>query len=100
VYIEEAHPRDGWACYTHVDYDAPVTMEDRCSLAEKMFDLSKCELQLRLVDLIDNNVEKMFCAFPERLFVLDGDGTLLFKGGLGPDNYMTGFEEFLNDTLT
>lgn len=40
-----------------------------------------------LVDGIDNAVEKAYSAFPDRLYIIDKDGKIAFKGGRGPFGY-------------
>lgn len=95
VYIEEAHAQDGWKCYAYVDYDAPRSQQERNALAATLVHASTVLPHLVLVDLVGRDeAEKNFAAFPERLYVVE-NGMILFRGGIGPDNYLTGFEEFL-----
>jgi hypothetical protein len=49
----------------------------------KAFDL-KCPM---FVDALGNEVATKFNAIPERLYLLAGDGTVLFQGGEGPFDY-------------
>ncbi len=96
-YIEEAHARDKWSCYSFVDFDAPVTQEARGSLALRLVEASKTRPELCLVDLVGEELmERAFAAFPERLYVVDELGTVVFRGGVGPDHYIDGFEQFMS----
>lgn len=96
VYIEEAHPKDGWTCYSFVDFDKPRTQPARDELARTLVRASKVHPDVVLADLVGvEEAEKAFAAFPERLYIVDERGIVIFRGGIGPDNYLTGFEEFL-----
>ena len=37
-----------------------------------------------LVDEMDDAVAKVYAAMPERLYLIGKDGTVLYKGGMGP----------------
>ena len=39
---------------------------------------------LVLVDAMDDAVSEAFAAWPERIYVIDSDGWIAFKGGSGP----------------
>lgn len=95
-YIEEAHARDGWKCYSFVDFDAPTTQTARDELARRLLGGGKVAPEICLIDLVGiEMMEFAFAAFPERLYVVDSGGIVRFRGGTGPDHYMDGFEEFL-----
>lgn len=96
VYIEEAHPCDGWRIYSHVQYDAPTSTEARVALAREFFALANAALAkydgrdplaLLAVDDVSNAAGTAFSAWPERLYLLDADLRVLYKGALGPDGY-------------
>lgn len=40
-----------------------------------------------LVDSIQNDVERAYAAFPDRLYLIDRDGKVAYKGGRGPFGY-------------
>ena len=99
VYIFEAHPKNGWSIYRHcADVEQPVSLEQRSALAKKTFELSKRTGQfVEAVDDLDNRAMHLFSAFPERLYVLDEQGKVLYKGGVGPHHYdCDELEEFLS----
>jgi hypothetical protein len=37
-----------------------------------------------LVDDISNTANAAYAAWPERIYVVDPDGTIVYKGGMGP----------------
>ena len=41
-----------------------------------------------VVDTMENEAELAFSAWPERLFIIDGENRLAFIGDLGPDGYL------------
>ncbi len=98
VYIHEAHPVDGilperqsgtWLMGSPergLLIEDPETDEERLALAKT------CEQEMRLgcpmvVDPIDDAVNQAYAAWPERLYVVDLDGTVVYKGGKGPMDF-------------
>ena len=82
VYIREAHPVDGWKMGEHGIKD-PQTIEDRRSLAKE------CAIAMQhgiktYVDEMDDPVMTAYAAHPERLYLINIDGKVVFRGGLGP----------------
>jgi len=90
VYIDEAHPTDGWKLSVNKQEGAcfmrPKTLEQRMKLARvsmEQFGMSSVPV---LVDLMDNNANSAFAGWPERLYVLR-ENKVAFKGGPGPFGY-------------
>lgn len=90
VYIQEAHPTDGWQVARNLNdavlHAQPRTMEARAELAEV------CALQLdmrmpMLLDNMSNEVDTLYAALPERLYVLDGDGVVTFRTVIGSPGF-------------
>ena len=90
VYIREAHPDDGWRSPANlideITFNQPVTQDARHEMAEV------CQITLGLnlpmvVDGIDNEVEEKYIAKPERLYVIDKDGYVVFNGVRGPEGF-------------
>jgi hypothetical protein len=100
IYIREAHPVDGWwlgkgpigwlmklakiKAATNV-YD-PQTIEERRAVA------GDCEEALQYgihtyVDEMDDAVNKTYCAWPTRLYLIGLDGRVVYHGGLGPFDF-------------
>ncbi len=87
VYIREAHPDDEWQLDSNreaeVVFAQPTTFADRREIAET------CSNELALtmpcvVDDIENTVDSAYAAWPERLFVVDRDGLIAYRGAQGP----------------
>ncbi len=87
IYINEAHPDDGWQIKVNLDADIihnqPITIEERADIAEV------CQLDLRLnmpvlLGDIENETDLSYAARPVRLFVLDEDGVIVHRSGVGP----------------
>lgn len=97
VYIKEAHPTDGSQSPANVDdgilFEQPKTEDERAELA------GACMLRYNfsfpmLLDNMTNEVESRYMAMPERLYVLDEDGRVTWKCGLGPHYFdPDGFEK-------
>ena len=87
VYVKEAHPGDG---------DWPMPVPGRGMLNEPIGETARavrateCVKELALdrytvvVDDVSDTVNRAFAAWPERLAVIDVDGTLAFLGAPGP----------------
>lgn len=90
VYIQEAHPDDGWQVEHNIEQDAvfnaPVNIEERAAMAEI------CVLRLdmkmpMLLDNMSNEVDGKYNALPERLYVLDAKGRVTFKTVAGSPGF-------------
>ena len=90
VYIQEAHPSDGWQVEANLDddviYDTPTTMDERDAMAEV------CMLKLALnmpmvVDDMEDTIDAAYNALPERLYLLDADGAVQFKTVAGSHGF-------------
>jgi hypothetical protein len=90
IYVEEAHPTDGWM-YGAVKHfvKQPTTLAQRSSnaqvLAEELRKLDAHDISL-CVDTMNNDAAMAFGALPERLAVVK-NGTVRFIGGEGPHLY-------------
>lgn len=87
IYIREAHAADGWVAptnlYEGISHNQPTTTEERTAMAE----VCRVELGLNipmLVDTVDNATEEKYIAKPNRLFVIDKDGIVVYTGPGGP----------------
>jgi len=85
VYISEAHPTDEWPLYTGICFRQPRTLEERVKVAEDYRAKHNVTMPL-VVDLIDNNVNNKFFAWPERIYVIHHK-RIVYQGGKGPDGY-------------
>jgi Iodothyronine deiodinase len=87
VYIQEAHPegellfgRGGMpGVHPPTTLDERATMADACSIAE-------FQLQFLLDDLQDSTADA-YDAEPDRLYLIDAEGRVAYKGGHGPQGF-------------
>ena len=101
VYIREAHPTDEWQMEAneehHVEYEQPKTFDDRLELA-RAFVFEMDVKTKTYVDGIRNTANACYAAWPERIYIIDTDGTILYKGGMGPFFFNTDdVETFLRE---
>lgn len=87
IYIQEAHPTDGWQVDSNVQegvlYRQHQTFEEREEVAQA------CSLDLHmpmpvLIEDIDNAIDEAYGAAPERLYLVGADGQVAYHGGAGP----------------
>ena len=64
----------------------PKTAAERNRVAVQCCDSLKMALPL-LVDDIDDAVGQAYSGFPDRLYLIDRDGRVAYKGGRGPYGY-------------
>jgi len=90
VYIREAHPTDGWSMESNdrvgIKIEQPKTNEQRTLAASQCCQSLKLSMPL-LVDAIDDRVNRLYSGFPDRLYLIDRDGRVAYKGGRGPFGY-------------
>jgi thiol-disulfide isomerase/thioredoxin len=92
VYVREAHPSDGWHMPSNdrvVKVAQPKTYEERVGVAQQ------CQANLRysmplLVDEINDPVGNAYSGMPARLYVIDREGKVAYKGGRGPFGFKPG----------
>jgi hypothetical protein len=87
VYIQEAHPIDAWQLDDNIEDDVLVastkTSDERYSAANVCVRNLGIELPA-LIDGLDNRVERDYTGWPDRLYVIDRDGTIALKSAAGP----------------
>jgi hypothetical protein len=64
-------------------FQQPKTLEARKALAAVLVDRLKYRMPLA-VDPIDNRADQVFAGWPERIYILEPGGRVLYKGGMGP----------------
>lgn len=99
VYIDEAHPADGWALQCNDDdgvcFRRPQTLNQRVALARQAETFGH-HLPL-YVDHMNDRACALFSAWPERLYIVQS-GRIEFKGGPGPFGYiLQDIDEWLAD---
>lgn len=88
VYIEEAHPCDGWLS-TDAAYQIPThqCLQDRLRAAQLMLQGAPgCRV---VADTMTNASNAAYGAYFERLYVIL-DGKVVYQGGRGPEGYKIG----------
>ena len=91
VYIEEAHPTDGWAFPVNYDISQHRTIKDRLAAAAKV-DVAQFPANVTMV--VDNmsddlNLNRAYGGLYERLYVIHS-GTVAYQGRWGPLGFRTG----------
>ncbi len=87
VYLQEIHPSDGWQVKEN-EQDGVLTpqhrtMEERMGAGEAC--MSKLALEMpAVVDEMSDTVARAYAAMPERLYLIAADGSVAYKGGMGP----------------
>lgn len=64
----------------------PTTQEARNLVASECCQALGLSMPL-LVDTIDDQVNRAYSGFPDRLYLIDRDGKVVYKGGRGPFGY-------------
>ncbi|MFO0829095.1 MAG: deiodinase-like protein [Phycisphaerales bacterium] len=84
VYIHEAHPTDGWALDgNQFQVKTPTTLAERCSLAKAFDDRIHVSFPI-VVDTIGDDVASRYAPWPNRMYIIDGDGKIADAGTAGP----------------
>ena len=90
IYIREAHPEDSVGGYKTernrsigIYFDQPTTIEKRSEIAEVCVLKLNLEMPMYLDDMNDD-AEKKYAGWPERLYVIGSDGNIAYAGEMGP----------------
>ena len=82
IYIREAHPSDGWSMESNdrvgIQVAQPKSIEERTKVASQCCSSLDMAMPL-LVDSIDDRVGRAYSGFPDRLYLIDRDGTVRWK---------------------
>jgi type I thyroxine 5'-deiodinase len=87
VYIQEAHPSDIWQMQSNIKdnvvFANPRNDGERTNLAGAC--VRKLGIKFpAIVDGIDNRTEMAYTGWPDRLYLIDKDGKLVYKSKPGP----------------
>ena len=87
VYITEAHPSDVWQMQSNIK-DKVVFASPR-NEDERAFVAGSCVRKLgievpALLDEFGNSTESAYTAWPDRLYLIDGRGKVVYKSQPGP----------------
>jgi hypothetical protein len=87
VYVREAHPTNGWRMESNdrvgISILQPRLETERIGIAKKCCATLEMSMPL-LVDEIDDRVGHLYSGMPDRLYLIDRDGRIVYKGGRGP----------------
>jgi type I thyroxine 5'-deiodinase len=92
VYIQEAHPTDLWQLSSNVKdgvlFASPRSNDERTSTA--LACVRNLGIRIPAVlDHIDNRTERAYTAWPDRMFLIDTAGHVVFKTAPGPFGFST-----------
>lgn len=90
VYIREAHPSDGWTAEFNVRFNINIEQPKTKSKRNEIATTCGTSLGLTmpvLVDEMDDRVNRAYSGFPDRLYLIDENGKVAYKGGRGPFGY-------------
>lgn len=85
VYVEEAHPSDGWAFKNNVTIPIHRTLKQRCNAVQLMLDSVAFDCPV-VVDNMEDTANKAYAGMPIRLYIIKGR-TIEYAGGAGPMFY-------------
>jgi hypothetical protein len=93
VYVREAHPINGWRepgnDAVGISFEQPTRLDERTSIAGQC--CSKLEISMPLlVDDMNDRVGRAYSGMPDRMYVVDRDGLVVYKGGRGPFGFKPG----------
>jgi len=87
IYIREAHPEDGWQVGINLTqgtvFHQPRSMNARRNIAEICREKMALTIPMAL-DAIENPLDALYSASPERLYLLDSDGIVKHRSSPGP----------------
>jgi hypothetical protein len=93
VYVREAHPTDGWR--SKGNDDIGITIAQPKSDAERLQVARRCQAHLEismpmLIDRIDDKVGRMYSGMPDRLYIVNTEGKVIYKSARGPFGFKVG----------
>jgi hypothetical protein len=90
VYIKEAHPLDEWHMDSNVKesvcYPQPQSLAQRVAIANDFVKRFSYRVPLA-VDGMDNPANAAYAGWPERFYIVDEKGLIVYKGKPGPFGY-------------
>jgi iodothyronine deiodinase-like protein len=92
LYIKEAHPEDEWQMESNakdrdnVCYKQPRTTAERVAIANDFVKRFHYEIPM-VVDPIENGANGLYAGWPERFYIVDEKGVIVYKGKPGPFGY-------------
>ena len=92
VYIREAHASDVWQDPDNVSdnvvFASPRDYNQRAAMGQMC--VAKLGIQMpAVIDGFDNSTERAYTAWPDRMYLIDRDGKVVFKSPPGPFGFKT-----------
>ena len=87
IYVREAHPTNGWRepgnDKVGISILQPANKTDRVAVAKQCCSTLEMTMPL-LVDEMNDRVGHAYSGMPDRIFIIDENGQVIYKGGRGP----------------
>jgi hypothetical protein len=87
IYVREAHPTNGWRepgnDKVGISILQPATKTERVAVAKKCCGTLEMTMPL-LVDEMNDRVGHAYSGMPDRIYIIDPNGRVVYKGGRGP----------------
>lgn len=87
VYIQEAHPSDVWQMESNIKqkvvFASPKSMDERQQLAGSCVRSLHLEIPA-ILDSLDNRTEVAYTGWPDRIYVINREGKVVYKSKPGP----------------
>lgn len=92
IYIREAHACDEWQVWLNsvrnICFAQPSTIDERAEVAEQFRVHYGLRMPL-LIDSMSDSAMTIYGAWPERLYLVDGEGRIVYQGAAGPWRFST-----------
>ena len=93
VYITEAHPSDVWQMQSNVKekvvFASPKNEDERAVIAGAC--VRKLGIKIPAVlDEFGDSTEQSYTGWPDRMYLIDRQGRVAYKGGRGPFGFKPG----------
>jgi len=85
VYIEEAHPTDGWAFKDNINVTSHSDVTERLAAAGTLEQL-RCPSMALVVDDMSDNCNVAYGGLYERLYIVQ-NSTVVYQGARGPQGF-------------
>ncbi len=87
VYILEAHPSDVWQMQSNIKdkvvFASPKSEDERAGVADSC--VRKLGIKFpALIDDFSNKTEQAYTGWPDRLYLIDTNGKVVYKSKAGP----------------
>lgn len=82
IYIDEAHPTDGWYIGGKENIPIHKSLEDRVCASEHVAN----KIDDVYIDSMENNLKQFFGVQYERLYIINNN-CIVYRGGQGPMHY-------------